>query len=364
VLKPAAHGGDRDAIAARYGIEATSLIDFSANIDPYGPPPAVREILASAAADRRRLTPYPSRRAYERTCSAIALAEGLDPDGVVIGPGAAALIDVAVRALGAETVMVPVPAFSEYERAIEAARKKMRAVPLPADFQFDLSGLAANIAPGSALLVNTPHNPSGIALSCETVESAIATCERQGAEAIVDEAFVDYIPDRSAGCRVQRSNAATVVRSLTKFYALAGVRVGYAVAAPERAARLRAMLPSWPVGTLELEIARACVEDRAYGPKTRERVVGERAALVSALEAAGIASFPSVANFLLLELPCTAEDVDGIFERLVIEHGILVRDCRSYRGLEHRAAIRVAVLDGDTNRRLVNAFGAVLSVRR
>ena len=352
------HGGDIEAVALRYGVSPENLIDFSANIDSHGPPPGVAEILAEAAKNPRLLSAYPSSTLYASARASIAEAVGVDSDGIVIGPGGAALIDLAIRCIAADTITVPIPAFSEYARAIAACGKTMHELELPPDFQLDAH--AAAVSDGSALLVNTPHNPSGATLARRDMEGVLAACEETSREFIVDEAFIDYVPEQGIAASAQDSQRALVIRSLTKFYGLAGLRVGYLVTHPAKAAKLRATLPSWPVGTMELEIARACVEDRAYAERTRARVARDRAELGASLRSIGITVYPSAANFLLLELPCPLERFDDILQALVQRRGIVVRDCRTYRGLEMRPLIRAAVLSRESNKRLCNALREML----
>src|ERR1700722_81447 len=133
-----AHGGDAARAAAYYGGRVDSLVDFSANIDPFGPPEVVRERLERAARDPRVLSGYPSQQTYDDACAAIARVHRVDPEAVVLGPGGAALIDTAIRSLDASAVVVPVPAFSEYARAIAAAGKHYVECNLEADFSLDV----------------------------------------------------------------------------------------------------------------------------------------------------------------------------------------------------------------------------------
>ncbi|HVA28677.1 MAG TPA: aminotransferase class I/II-fold pyridoxal phosphate-dependent enzyme [Candidatus Baltobacteraceae bacterium] len=358
VVVGAVHGGDARRDAARYGIETESLLDCSANVDPCGPPDAVRDVVHWAAADPRRLSAYPTQRAYAQACAAIALAVGVESEAIVLGAGGAALIDAAVRFVDARAIVLPVPAFSEYQRAIAASGKSAIECPLATDFSLDIQAFRNRLDAATAGIVNTPHNPSGATLPRESLLGLLAACEERGRDLLVDEAFIDYVPEGSIVAEASRSRRSLVIRSLTKFYALAGIRVGYAVLHPDRARALRAMLPSWPLGTLELEIARVLHLDEGYAMRTRARNELQREVLSAALRDLGVRVFPSSANFLLLELPCAS--LDPILKALVCEYGVVVRDCRSYRGLESRAMIRVAVLDAPSNVRLAAALRGAL----
>ncbi len=355
------HGGDLDDVAARYGVPRDGLIDFSANIDPYGPPAGVASVLAAAAANPRMLAPYPSP-AYDALRLAIAREHAVPVDTVVVGHGGAALLDAALQTFARSGWVVPVPAFSEYARAIAAAHARMIAVPLGDAFLPDpgeLLSIAARERHG--IMVNTPHNPSASAMPASDLDELIDGARARGIALIVDEAFADYVPERSCIARAVGTPATIVVRSLTKFYALAGVRVGYAIAHPALATRMREHLPSWPVGSLDAAIAVAALADRAYANVTRTRTARARERLCAALARIGLRPYPSVANYLFIELPIAADALDCVLAKLV-DCGVVVRDCRSYRGLEERAAIRVAVLDDPSNERLVTALQAALAV--
>jgi len=356
----AVHGGDLQAVAERYGVDASTLVDFSANIAPQGPPSGVARVLARAASKPRLLAPYPSSR-YGRLRAQIAASLDVDRESVVVGNGSAALIDLALRANEALAWLVPVPAFSEYRRSLDAANVAMLRFALPQTLALDvdafLSVLRAHSDAGA--LVTTPHNPSGLALSREESLRLLVQSEAMNRPLIADEAFIDYVPERSIVREAARSRRAVVLRSLTKFYALAGVRVGYAIAHPDLARAMRERSPSWPVGTLDEAIALEALEDEAYAMRTRAANAATRDAVTRELTTLGLAVFPSDANFVLAELPVPAQAFDAFLRRL-IDEGIVVRDCRSYDGLESRSVIRIAVLDRERNRRLVAALARAL----
>jgi threonine-phosphate decarboxylase len=359
-MRVATHGGDIAAVAQRYGVDASSLIDFSANIAPEGPPPGVARVLRETAEHPRALSPYPSA-SYRELRERIAAMLSVDIECVVVGHGGPALLDLALRVGPVDAWLVPVPAFSEYRRALDAAGMAMHAFALPRTMELDPDPFTARLVrlERAGALINTPHNPSGSTLERDRMLALLDRCEAMGRPLIVDEAFIDYAPGHSIVSEAVGSRRAIVLRSLTKFYALAGVRVAYALAHPDLARGMRAAGPSWPVGTLDAEIALAALRDEDYATHTRERNAGARDELAAALAEIGATVTPSAANFLFLELPVRVERIDDVLEYL-IEDGIVVRDCRNYEGLERYPIIRVAVLDRDRNQRLVAALSRAL----
>ena len=240
------HGGDVSAIARRHGIDPATLIDFSANVNPLGPPPAVLEALRAGAADVAALMRYPTDR--ERALrEAAARAHGIDPACVVVANGAAALIEAFVRTAAPRRCVVPQPAFSEYGRALAAQGCEIVPLRLRAEANFaldvdELVDLLRRERPQACVLTN-PHNPSGALASISAMESVVAQARTLGIALLIDEAFIDYVPEVSLLRSVLETDDALVIRSLTKFYAMPALRVGYAVASPTFAARVAGRVP-------------------------------------------------------------------------------------------------------------------------
>ena len=195
------HGGDLAAVGRRYGVDPAELLDFSANLNPLGPPPALLRELIAAAHDVADLGRYPDPDARDLRS---ALARGLDiePDAIVVANGAAALLGIALVALDVRRCIVPTPAFSEDRHAVALAGAAWSGIALDRARAFALDPapvLAALRAggPGVATLITNPHNPSGALASRETVLQLAGDARALGAATIVDEAFIDYVPEAS-----------------------------------------------------------------------------------------------------------------------------------------------------------------------
>ncbi|HTW82959.1 MAG TPA: aminotransferase class I/II-fold pyridoxal phosphate-dependent enzyme [Candidatus Sulfotelmatobacter sp.] len=352
------HGGDLTAVAREFGRDPAALLDFSANVNPLGPPAGVLDVLRAVLADPRRLSRYPDPRAAALV-EVAARALGVAADRVVVGNGGAALLDAAVRALGARRCVLPVPAFSEYARALGAAGIAIVPVELRAadDFALDLVRLLVAVHESGADLcvLANPHNPSGALLPRPAMLALVAELAQQGCAAIVDEAFVDYVPGESIVGELDPELPVVVLRSLTKFYAIPGLRIGYASASPALAPRLRDAFPSWPTGSVEQAAARAALADEAYAHRTRRENAAAREPLVAALTRVGVRVLPSAANFLLLDVSAVASDAIALRARLVREEGIVVRAFPGEPALES-AYLRVAVRAGFENAQLVAAL--------
>ncbi len=356
------HGGDLAAIGRRYGIDPAELLDFSANLNPLGPPPSLLRELAAASADVAELQRYPDPAA-RRLREALARHLDIEPDSIVVGNGAAALLGTALAALEIRHCVVPTPAFSEDRHAVTTAGARWTGVPLDAARAFALEPAcvvaALRAGAADACLITNPHNPSGALAGRDVVLQLARDAHAARAATIVDEAFVDYASEASVTRAAAVSEYRLVtIRSLTKFFAVPALRVGYAVAAPALARRIRAALPSWPVTTLAARALAAALADTDYVRRTLAENVRARSRLAVDLTALGFAPNPSAANFLLVALPPEAPRARELVQRLVLDARIVMRDCSSYEGLDAGDYVRVAVRTTAENARLLAALAS------
>lgn len=358
-----AHGGDVWDVAEELGIPVSELLDFSASINPGGLPPKARERLARDAADLRLLSFYPDPSA-RRLRRGLSEQHGVGTETIAVGPGAESLLAPILRSLEVRRALVPVPAFSEYKRA--CVQEKIEFVPFPLDradlFRTNVDRFCRTIADGSygVVLLNNPHNPSGAVLERHEVQCVIDAATRSGATLVLDEAFVDYVPDLSFVRDAASRPGLIVVRSLTKFYGCPALRVGYAVAHPETIRRIQSLLPAWPVTQLAIDTLAEGVQDHEFAEESRRENTAQRTRLAESLGALGVFVFPPAANYLFLELqpetPTTAE----LRARLIAKHRILIRNCDSYEGLSTGRYVRVAVRSAPDNCLLIRALGIEL----
>lgn len=357
------HGGDVWQVAKKLGIRADELVDFSANINPRGLPEWALERLTrdAANADLLRLYPDPSACAL-RT----ALGRQLDvpAEAIVIGPGAEALMSPALRCLGSTRALVPIPAFSEYRRV--CAQNDVEFVPFALDrsecFRVPVGRLCECVETGQfgIVFLNNPHNPSGALLEAGDVRRVLGTATSAGAAMLVDEAFIDYASHASVTRDAAVHKGLVILRSLTKFYGCPALRVGYAVAHPDIARKIVSFLPTWPVTQLAIDALAIAVEDRDFAAASLGENAAARETLCQGLRALGLTVFPSVANYLLVELQADMPRASELRTLMMERHRILIRNCDSYEGLAAGRYIRVAVRSAADNFRLTTALAAEL----
>jgi len=360
------HGGNLVATARRLGCRPDQLLDASASLVPFGPPASVRRVLGRAlgiAAGRPSpLRDYPDR-SYARLRTAIAACHGLDPDGVLPGNGAAELFTWAARdAAAAGPSLLPSPGFADYQRALACWGGNWRTLSLPLQEGFPAAAAIAAATPWSAtaagaLWITNPHNPTGQLWSRASLEPLLG----HFALVIVDEAFLPLVPGGEAQSLIPLLAGhphLVVIRSLTKLFAIAGLRLGYALAAPERLGRWAAWRDPWPVNGLAAAVGEAVVGDQRWQERVRRWVATEEPWFQQQLaDLHGLTPLPSAANFLLVH---GESSLLALRERLESNQRVLLRDCRSFEGLGEQW-LRIGLQDRRGNRRILQALRAELA---
>jgi threonine-phosphate decarboxylase len=358
-LRSPVHGGDVEAVAREHGVPVDGLLDFSASINPSGPPRAVMERLKRDAGDPVALARYPDPT-YPELRSALSAHFAVSRECLAIANGSAALFGAVIRAIHPQTCLLPVPAFSEQPHALAAAGCTVEPFPVrDADgFRLDTAALCRVMTdrrPSLCVLTN-PHNPSGTLVTAAELRPVVRAAADHHVHVLIDEAFIDFAPQETLSADATTSPHLVVLRSLTKFYGMPSLRVGLAVSTPDTTARIAAQLPSWPVTTLAAGAAVAAVRDDDYARRTRCAVADERQHLREQLRRGGIESCESAANFLLLRLPARGPRSTELRAQLIRQYRIVVRDCRSFDGMADGGFIRVAVRARADNDRLVKAL--------
>jgi L-threonine-O-3-phosphate decarboxylase len=352
------HGGNLARLATLSGRSPQSLLDFSANINPLGMPRAAREALI-AGIDALGHYPDPASTALRQ---AIAAHLDAEPARIVAGNGAEQLIWWLPRLVQPRRVLITAPCYVDYQRAAEVWEVPVAVVALSAErsFRLDCECLAAAVRPGDLVWIGQPNNPTGALVDPEALETLVR--HHPQVDWALDEAFIEFVDSAPSAAGWSYPNL-MVLRSLTKFYALAGLRLGYAVLSPERAATLVRLLPEWSVNSLAAAAGTAVLTDPerdAFAERTRALVRTQRQWLMQVLRELGLWVLAGRANYLLLRLPEPWPLASIVAERLLQRFGIAVRVCDNYKGLDARY-LRIAVRGAEENQRLVAALQTVLS---
>lgn len=356
------HGGQLHGIAARFGVPEESLLDFSASINPAPPSDRLVEALCASIRSRGVITRYPDTT-YSALKRAIAEYARVDENSICIGNGGMSLLLAAVRMLGVRRCLILVPAFLEYERVLASCGVERVTLALREedDFAIDSQRVLDRLKQSQAdlLLLANPHSPSGRLLPRPALEGLRQSVTALGVHTIIDEAFIDYEPEQTLSRQAASVANLVVLRSLTKFFAMPGLRVGYAIAHPELRVRLETALPLWPVDSIAAEAARLALRDIAAIEATIENNKKEKTWLSDRLRSMGVKVFPAAANYLLFKIGDAADGLE-LWRRLIVKHGIVIRSCANFEGLDSHY-FRVAVRTRAENQRLVVALSNSLS---
>jgi threonine-phosphate decarboxylase len=351
-----AHGGNVYEVALRLRCRPEGLLDYSASINPLGPPDGLRELFVEHF---DRLRHYPDINNLD-LIHGLAAFHGVPANQVVVGNGSTELIYWLPRALGIRTAVVVLPTFSEYQRAFEIEGVKLVKLFTRAenDFQPTVEELEAVLRDHrpQAVLVTHPGSPAGTLLAPVVREWLPRTCSDRGIYCIVDEAFVDFCEEHSCKGFLTTAQGLILIRSMTKFYGIPGVRLGYLLTTAAVAAAMRRFLPPWSVSTLAQIAGSFCLKQDDYRRRTLELVAQERALMAQALTSLpGFQVFSGRANYLLLGMPAGFPSAAKLQEDLLQEASILIRDCASFEGLGEQY-VRLAVRLPEQNRRLLKAL--------
>lgn len=343
------HGGNIYEAKRKYKRE---IIDFSANINPLDLPARVKRAICK---NFNRILHYPDSEAKDIR-GKIAKYWGIDEQNVLVGNGSIELIYLIMFTYKPRTTLIPVPTFSEYERAASTLNCKIRFLKLEEKegFRFSVSGYDKS----DVVFLCNPNNPTGN-LILEDREESERLANRL---VVVDEAFMDFLPNQRNYTLIWKAincKKIAVLRTFTKFFAIPGLRMGYIIAHKEIINRLKQHQPPWSTNSLAQLAAELVLNDKEYINKTYKFIEKERQFLFKQLaKIDGLRPYPSATNFLLLRIEKTDITSKSLRE-LLIKKGILVRDCANFRNLNDKY-IRVAVRSHKENLGLLTGLKEVL----
>lgn len=344
------HGGD---LVSAQNFYVGQILDMSVNLNPLGPPQQVLDAARDALACVEQY-PDPQCRLLRQ---AIAQRDGVKPEQVFCGSGASDVIFRLALSLRPKRALLLAPTFSEYECSLRQVGCECRFHTLRRENSFDVTdAILSDIRPGIELvLLCSPNNPTGRLIGRELLIKILARCEETGAVLAVDECF---LPLSTGGVGLTDLLDAHpklfLLRAFTKTYAIAGLRLGYGLGAPELIGKLAANGPCWNVSGVAQAAGLACCRLPDWPEKGKTRIESERHALAAGLSNLGCEVISGSCNYLLFRLP----RVTDLKERL-LSRGVLIRSCADYRGLGpdwYRAAVKTKA----ENERFLRALRAEL----
>ncbi|KZL37060.1 threonine-phosphate decarboxylase CobD [Secundilactobacillus collinoides] len=348
------HGGNRELIAQKIGVSEDQLVDFSANINPLGLSPRLKQVITDAVAE---VIYYPNPQ-YPELRAAIGSHFNLPSSDVFVGNGAVQMIFDTATALQSKHALVLAPTFGEYERSLTRAGAAVSHFEMKPenDFRVPVHDLLAHLEAHSDIdlvCLCNPNNPSGQVVKPVDVQQLADYCLGHDVWLILDEAFMDLIDHDSlsyAGL-MKPTDPVIILRSATKFFAIPGLRLGFALTRNERLKQclVDAQEP-WSVNTMAARFGEHMYEDTDYIDRTYDWLTAEKPYLYQALKTITyLTVYPSVTNYYLLK-----STIPKLREKLW-QQGIMIRDCSDYVALSPDY-YRVAVRGHNENMQLIAAL--------
>lgn len=335
-------------------------IDFSANINPLGLPQRIRQTLVD---NIEAIVHYPDPTGAELK-QAIAKRYDILWEEIVLGNGAAELLYVFFHTFHPKKVLLPVPSFSEYERSARSAGLCVEYLFLSPEKNFSLvwEEIFARLPQVDCLVLGNPNNPTGELLSCESIENLLREAEKYSVWILVDESFIDFREDAACytvGGLTKKYPKLVILHSLTKFYAIPGLRLGFGIMRPAIVQKMDMGKDPWNVNLLAQKAGVAALSDQAYRQDTWREILQETGFLLSELKQfSTLCVYMPTVNFLFMDLFHTGFLAADFTEQMK-QRGILIRDCSNYPGLE-ATYIRIAVRTHAENEKLIEAFKNIL----
>lgn len=350
---PSQHGGLDYTELEALGIAPEEVIDFSANLNPFGPPPGIKKAMSQTD-----ITGYPDSRASELR-RLLAAKLGVSEENVIVGSGSTELIRlVALAYFGrGDPVLIIEPTFGEYQVACQISGASIiRQRRADTTFQLDIGETVKLIHKRrpKGIFIDNPNNPTGQYLSLEEFKRLLDA--GKDSLVVLDEAYITFVDNVWSSLDLIKGNNLLILRSMTKDYALAGLRLGYGVAGEEIISTMRRICPPWNVNAVAQQAGLVAVVAEGYLRQCQIKLKPAKSYLVAELSRLGLPSVPSAANFLLVKVGSARK-----FRRELLQRRMLVRDCASF-GLP--GYVRISPRTLPECRRLVKAVKEVMGVGR
>lgn len=350
-MQPFEHGGNIYRI--KRDRSTNELIDFSANINPLGLNKAIERAIYD---NIHTVVHYPDPQAYELR-QAIIEHYAVQNEQLVLGNGAAELIYLYVRVSGKKQAVLLHPCFSEYERACQSAEMPIQRIYLQeaSDFAIDYEYLLYNIPEKSIVFLANPNNPTGGLLDKARVRQLLQIAALQDTDIFIDESFIDFVDDGySCASLMQEFDNLVILHSLTKIFALPGLRIGFGLFNSKIASLIEAGKDVWNVNSLAQAAGKVALEQHEYLEQTRKYVKQLREEFCEELgKFEQLKIYKGSVNFILLRLRCAMTAAE--FSKKMLEQGIMVRDCSNYPGLDN-SFVRIAVRMEWENKAFIQAL--------
>ncbi len=357
------HGGDIWGFSRKYNIPLEDVFEFSGPINFLGPPlKAIKALKQNAKLIRYYPDPDPVEFKEE---VAKYVGHGVEEENIVLGSGSIELIYVITEILPRGfKALIPVPSFSEYEKAALRVGGEPVFVQLPENFALEPEKIKKAVTDETKIMcICNPHSPSGTLYSKKKLLHLVEFCNKKDVIFSIDENYIEFTDkgeDTTLAGMVKDYENLFVIRSVTKFYGMPGIRLGYGIAAGTLVDKVETMRLPWSINCLASAVSLAAFNDKEFIANTKVTINREKAALAKSLsEIEGLHVYPSVTNFLLVKIQNRKLTSTMLKELLAKEH-ILIRDCCTFVGMDD-SYFRVTVRSARDNQKLTETIKRIFS---
>ena len=346
------HGGNIYKLKRDNGIE---VLDYSSNINPLGVPSSFKKAVIE---NFETLEKYPDID-YVELRTAIGNYNNCHIDNVVVGNGATEVLFLYMKAVKAKKVLIIAPTFAEYERAARAAGRDVKFFPLSKDFSLNENMLLEFITDEDVVVMCNPNNPTGKFQNLEKIKKIADFLERKNKKLFIDEAFIEFVDNwKDKTAFLLKHKNIFILRALTKFFALPGVRLGYGLTYDEAILNeIKNIREPWSVNGVAEIAGKTMLLDTLYIHETENWIKKEKLWFYEELcKIDNIEVTPTETNFILVKL---LNDNAKSFRKKMIENGVLVRDASNFMFLDE-SYIRLAIKDRKKNEQVLEALRRVL----
>ena len=338
------------------------MLDFSGPVNFLGPSPKAVEAVKKYAG---RIRFYPDPNPVElKTEIAKYLGHGVDATNIILGNGSIELIYMIAEAFSCGfKAVIPVPSFTEYEKAALRVGGEPIFLKLQDNFALDIENVKKAVTEDTRIVsICNPHSPSGTLYTRETVLDLVDFCRKKDVIVSVDENYIEFTKksqDTTMIGYVKKYKNLFVIRSVTKFYGMPGIRFGYGLATESLIDMLQTVRQPWSINSLASYAVLAAFKDTEFIENTKRTIAKERARFAKMLsEIGGLHVFPSETNFLLVKIR-NSKFTSTMLKEQMAKESILIRDCSTFVGLGD-SYFRVTVRSSRENSKLVKTLRDIL----